>query len=70
MGWIIQIIAKGVPAILVAGGIIILILSSMLTISPVPTGLNPLWGWVLIIIGVLIYVFEVLLGVNHGDGGM
>ena len=47
-----QFIAKTVPAILILGGILILIL------SPTPMGLNPVAGWVLIAIGVILYLLE------------
>ena len=55
-----RFIATTVPGILILGGILILIL------SPTPMGLDPVAGWVLIAIGVILYLLEFFGGVRRG----
>ncbi len=54
-----EFIAKTVPAILIAGGIL------MLVFSLTRLGVDPAWGWALIIIGVLLYLLEHVPGLRR-----
>jgi hypothetical protein len=56
-----KFIAKTVPAILILGGIV------MLIFSLTPLGAPPGWGWALIIIGVVLYLLEFVAGLRSGD---
>ena len=51
-----EFIAATVPAILIVGGIL------MLVLNLTPLGAPVAWGWALIIIGVLVYVAEIFFG--------
>lgn len=53
---IFKVIAYGVPALMVLGGIVLLILGLPLNITNMIDS-----GWVLIILGVIIYIVEIIL---------
>jgi hypothetical protein len=53
---IFKVIAYGVPALMVLGGIVLLILGLPLNITNMIDS-----GWVLIILGVIIYIIEIIL---------
>jgi hypothetical protein len=53
---IFKVIAYGVPALMVLGGIVLLILGLPLNITNMINS-----GWVLIILGVIIYIIEIIL---------
>lgn len=58
---IFKVIAYGVPALMVLGGIVLLILGLPLN----NTGMIDS-GWVLIILGAIIYVIEIILAYTSG----
>jgi len=51
-----KVIAYGVPALMVLGGIILLLIGYPINHTGMITG-----GWSLVIIGAIIYVFEIII---------